>query len=129
MMNDHHRYSDSSVRPAFVSSKILETQNRGIRLRPPKPPGGKCPQAISRDACPLVCKYNHFESEELTIDAWELRCLDCGWRETIAYRSDEDESPDVGDDPEQCPFCKLKELRIGRNPCEDCRGDANQGKM
>ena len=81
------------------------------------PPDGKCPQNGSRTECPLVCKYNHFESDQLTIDAWELKCLDCGWRDTIGYRSDEaDEADDV--DPTRCPFCGTADLQPGQRPCE-----------
>ena len=63
----------------------------------------------------MTCKYNFFESEEFTIDAYELKCLDCGWRDTIAYRSDELED---GDEPKTCPFCELSDLCTGKNPCE-----------
>jgi hypothetical protein len=86
-------------------------------LRPAKPPGDKCPQKSDRETCPLICKYNHFESEELTIHAWELKCPDCGWRDTIGFRSDE-EDPDESVDPSQCPFCNQCELSTGRNPCD-----------
>ena len=89
-------------------------------MRPSKPPGGKCPSGEVRESCPLTCKYNFFESEEFTIDAWELKCLDCGWRETIGFRSDdEDADPDV--DPKVCPFCHIGDLSPGQNPCESCR--------
>ena len=86
-------------------------------LKPKKPPGGKCPHDAERELCPLVCKYNHFESEELTIDAWELKCLDCGWRETIGFRSDEEEA-DESINPKQCPFCQQTDLPVGRSPCD-----------
>ena len=87
-------------------------------MRPAKPPNEKCPQESDRQSCPLICKYNHFESEDLTIDAWELKCLDCGWRETIGFRSDEmdDEEDDV--DPTVCPFCKQCDLAPGKDPCQ-----------
>ena len=87
-------------------------------MKPPVPPGDKCPQA-PRDHCPLTCKYNHFESDSLTIDAWELKCLDCGWRETIAYRSDELDPEEMGPDfnPRECPFCHLCDLSPGKEPC------------
>ncbi|MEL7499467.1 MAG: hypothetical protein AAFN77_17820 [Planctomycetota bacterium] len=88
-------------------------------MRPQVPPNDKCPQG-SKDACPLTCKYNHFESDEFTIDAWELKCLDCGWRETIGYRSDELDEEELDDDfdPKRCPFCKLCDLAPGKSPCE-----------
>ena len=82
-----------------------------------KPPNGKCPNDAEREQCPLVCKYNHFESDEQTIDAWELKCLDCGWRDTIGFRSDEEEKLDEDIDPTQCPFCKQSGLTPGRDPC------------
>ncbi len=55
------------------------------------PPAGECKQDPDRKECPLVCKYNHYESEEddMTIDAWELKCLECGWCDTVGHRSDE----------------------------------------
>lgn len=91
--------------------------------RPTIPPSGKCNQDENRSECPLTCKYNHYHSEEddLTIDAWELKCLECGWRDTIGYRSDEPD-PDAADDfdPKLCPFCKIKDLKPGKNPCEGC---------
>ena len=91
--------------------------------RPTIPPAGKCKQDPDRKECPLVCRYNHFESddEDLTIDAWELKCLECGWRDTIGFRSDEAD-PDAGEDfdPTVCPFCKLGDFKPGRNPCEGC---------
>jgi len=90
--------------------------------RPLVPPNGKCPQNKdgSGDKCPLVCKYNHFESDDLTIDAYELKCLDCGWRDTIGYRSDELDEEDMAEDfdPKKCPFCDHCDLKPGANPCE-----------
>ncbi len=87
--------------------------------RPTIPPAGVCKQDPDRKECPLVCRYNHFESDEedLTIDAWELKCLECGWRDTIGYRSDE-EDQDESCDPKICPFCKLDGLSPGKNPCQ-----------
>jgi hypothetical protein len=91
--------------------------------RPSIPPDGKCKQDPSRTECPLACRYNHFESEDedLVIDAWELKCLECGWRDTVGYRSDEPD-PDAADDfnPKACPFCTISGLKAGRNPCESC---------
>lgn len=86
-------------------------------MRPKTPPDGKCMQG-GRDSCPLVCKYNHFESEDLTIDAWELKCMDCGWRDTVGYRSDEMEDEDDDVDVKVCPFCKKDGLCPGKNPCQ-----------
>jgi hypothetical protein len=67
----------------------------------------------------MTCKYNHFESEsgELVIDAWELKCSDCGLRETIGYRSDEMD-PEETVDPKTCPYCNQSGLTPGANPCE-----------
>ena len=87
-------------------------------MRPAKPPNGKCPQDADRQSCPLTCKYNHFESDELTIDAWELKCLDCGWRETIGYRSDEMDEEDEAVEPTECPFCHQCKLPPGKDPCQ-----------
>ena len=90
--------------------------------KPLVPPNEKCPQHGTRDECPLVCKYNHFESDDLTIDAYELKCLDCGWRDTIGFRSDETEEDDdlpEDFDPKKCPFCNQCGLKPGQNPCEE----------
>lgn len=87
---------------------------------PAKPPGNRCPHDADRESCALRCKYNHFEQGDLTIDSWELRCLDCGYRQTIAYRSDDeagDEADDQPENPRQCPFCGLAELPTGIDPC------------
>ena len=91
--------------------------------RPIIPPAGECKQDPNRKECPLVCKYNHYESQEddLTIDAWELKCLECGWRDTIGHRSDEPDPEAAADfDATACPFCKLKDLKAGKNPCSEC---------
>lgn len=87
-------------------------------MKPSTPPNEKCPQH-PRESCPLVCKYNFFESDEFTIDAWELKCLDCGWRETIGYRSDELDEDELPADfnPKRCPFCHLCDLKPGKEPC------------
>ena len=95
-----------------------------MSVRPNKPVNRPCPQQGSRESCPLVCKYNHFEADDLVIDSWELKCLDCGLRETIAYRSDEpaDEEEIEGEvppNPRQCPFCGLTGLLPGKNPCDN----------
>lgn len=92
-------------------------------VRPSIPPAGECKQDASRKECPLVCKYNHYESEDedLTIDAWEIRCLECGWRDTIGTRSDEPDPDAAADfDPTTCPFCKISGLKPGKNPCDQC---------
>jgi hypothetical protein len=85
-------------------------------MRPSKPPGDTCPHGDSRDRCNLVCKFNYFQRDDLTIHSWELKCVDCGVRHTVARRSDEDPEPGV-DDPARCPFCLQTGLTPGRNPC------------
>ncbi len=89
---------------------------------PAKPPGDKCKDP-ARESCPLACKYNHFKSDDLTIHAWELKCLNCGWRDTIGFRSDEekDVAEDENDDdtdPTVCPFCDACDMKPGKNPCQ-----------
>ena len=86
--------------------------------RPRTPPDNKCPMA--RADCNLQCKYNRFAADELEIHAWELKCLDCGYRQTIAYRSDDEDIEDVdwaSGQQETCPFCQRSELSPGINPC------------
>ena len=61
------------------------------------------------------CRFNRFARDDLSIWSWELRCVDCGYRETIAYRTDEEQSSDA--DPEICPFCQLEGMQSGRDPC------------
>ena len=86
-------------------------------MRPAIPPHG-CPKDSTKTSCNLQCKYNHFEADDLVIDSWELKCLDCGHRETIGYRTDEPETLEDVESPQQCPFCQGCELPTGRNPCE-----------
>jgi hypothetical protein len=84
-------------------------------MRPKKPPRDQCPDGDRQD-CPLHCRFNHFEADDLQIWAWELRCLECSYRETIGFRSDEEEHWE-GINPKQCPFCEACDLAAGRNPC------------
>ncbi|MCH2180140.1 MAG: hypothetical protein MK106_15190 [Mariniblastus sp.] len=84
-------------------------------MRPLQPAASKCPNNL--EGCDLQCKYNYFQSEDLTINAYELKCLNCGWRETIGFRSDELEEEDKTD-PKQCPFCDECDLKPGVNPCD-----------
>lgn len=86
-------------------------------MRPTRPTGRPCPHPEAREACRLTCKYNHFEADDLSIDSWELKCLDCGLRETIGYRSDEASDTEPVD-PRRCPFCGETNLTPGRNPCD-----------
>lgn len=67
-------------------------------------PGGQCPKCQSEQ---LVCFYNHFERDALTIDSWEHKCPNCGFRETKAFRSDAPET-DAAVDPTACPYCGRK---------------------
>ena len=87
-------------------------------MRPAKPPQQACPHDASRTSCNLHCKYNHFEADELVIDSWELKCLDCGYRKTIGYRTDEPESMEDVESVETWPFCKACGLAPGRIPCQ-----------
>jgi hypothetical protein len=89
---------------------------KDVFMRPDQPPRDQCPLE-NRSQCPLRCRYNHFESDDLSIWTWELKCLDCGYRETIGYRNDETEHWQ-GVDPHQCPFCQACDLSPGRDPCQ-----------
>jgi len=113
----------NSTKETSTKSQAKETKAIPImeKQKPLVPPNQKCPQHGTRDECPLVCKYNHFESDDLTIDAWELKCLDCGWRDTIGFRSDEEEEENEANfDPKRCPFCKKTDLPTGQGPCTQC---------
>ncbi len=63
---------------------------------------GGCPKCGGSH---LACGYNHFEDGDLTIDSWEHKCPDCGFRETKAFRTDEEESIPDGLDTAVCPYC------------------------
>ncbi len=63
---------------------------------------GDCPKCGGND---FACAYNHFESNELTIDCWEHKCPNCGFRETTAFRSDEEDAKREDVDPHSCPYC------------------------
>lgn len=67
---------------------------------------GNCPKCRGNQ---FTCSYNHFQSEDLTIDSWEHKCLDCGFRETEAFRSDAEEPIPDDLDVKVCPYC-------GRHP-------------
>ena len=63
---------------------------------------GGCPKCGS----PLLaCQHNHFENEELEIHSWEHKCPDCGFRQTEAFRSDDEDEP-LTSKAQQCPFCQ-----------------------
>ncbi len=68
---------------------------------------GGCPKCASDQ---LACRYNHFEKADLKIISWEHKCPNCGYRETKAFRSDDEEEPDEEPDeedwdPSSCPYC------------------------
>lgn len=60
---------------------------------------GNCPNC---DEATLECSHNRFVGE-VTIDTWEHRCQNCGKRETLAFRSDDEDLPD---NPMRCPWCQ-----------------------
>ena len=101
-----------------MSSESCEGPGSDSRPAMPPPPA-TCPNQTNsdgsqRESCPLQSKYNYFESDDLTIDTYELKCLDCGWRDTVGYRSEDEDQPE---NPKQCPFCSKCDLEPGRNPC------------
>jgi hypothetical protein len=62
---------------------------------------GPCPKCVSGA---VTCLHNHFETATRTIDSWEHRCGDCGYRVTQAFRTDDsDFDPTIN--PRVCPFC------------------------
>ncbi len=61
---------------------------------------GDCPKCGAHE---VACRYNHFERDELVIDAWEHRCPNCGYRATTAFRSDD---PEPASNPTICPYCQ-----------------------
>jgi hypothetical protein len=70
------------------------------------------PVANSCSKCGLemvLCRYNRFHRGDLRIDAWEHKCGNCGSRETIAYRNDNEEGAAILKGPATCPYC-------GRSP-------------
>ena len=64
---------------------------------------GKCPKCQGDH---LVCSYNHFENQAVTIDSWEHKCANCGFRETQAFRNDEPDADRGSVDPAICPYCQ-----------------------
>ena len=73
--------------------------------------GGKCPRCQSGD---VICSYNHFVRDALTIDSWEHKCPNCGFRETKAFRNDETLPLGESADPTVCPYCKRKPTAVER---------------
>ena len=57
------------------------------------------------DSTSLNCKYNFFEQEDLEIHSWEHKCIDCGYRLTTAYRSDDEDIDFTAELVDQCPYC------------------------
>ena len=73
---------------------------------------GTCPKC---GADGLTCSYNHFANDELTIDSWEHKCGDCGFRDTTAFRSD-DEPGDLPENPAMLPLLPAPRERA----CLEC---------
>lgn len=63
---------------------------------------GSCPNCSGEN---LTCTYNFFDRNELVIHAWEHKCLDCGLRDTTAWRSDDEDGIPDDLDPAVCPYC------------------------
>lgn len=63
---------------------------------------GGCPKC---DGEQLACRYNVFEKDDLRIISWEHKCSNCGFRETRAFRSDDEEADGDKTDPGSCPYC------------------------
>ena len=63
---------------------------------------GDCPKCGAQN---LACTYNHFEQSDLTINSWEHKCPDCGFRDTKAFRSDDEDPIPDGVEPTVCPYC------------------------
>ena len=77
----------------------------------------QCPKGDDFHNCKLQCKYNSYDDSQLRIFSWELKCLDCGWRNTIAIRSDDEDFDKVANPPDVCPFCELEDAANGKNLC------------
>ena len=73
-----------------------------------------CPKC----GAPRKCKYNHFEQDGLTIDAWDVSCTNCGKRETRAFRSDDEEIDFSTFDPTVCPYCGRPGSAGRITPCQ-----------
>lgn len=63
---------------------------------------GGCPKCGS-DL--LTCQQNHFQNDELEIYSWEHKCPDCGFRQTEAFRSDDEDEEFDPAAAATCPFC------------------------
>jgi len=88
-------------------------------MHPGRPAVQKCPRGADYRECELQCKYHTFDDGELQIYSWELKCLDCGFRSTIAHRSDDEDFDFEACSPTTCPFCELAVAAKGKNLCVD----------
>ena len=68
-------------------------------IKKPETPCSKCRSTN------LTCKFNHFAQGDLEIHSWEHKCLDCGHRETTAYRSDDEDMDTPVEQRALCPYC------------------------
>ncbi|MEX0793884.1 MAG: hypothetical protein WD045_12165 [Pirellulaceae bacterium] len=64
---------------------------------------GGCPKCGS---ALMTCQHNHFQNEELEIHSWEHKCPDCGFRQTQAFRSDDEDEPLDLEKASACPYCQ-----------------------
>lgn len=86
-------------------------------MHPGRPAVKQCPQGDYFRDCNLHCKYHTFDDGSLQIYSWELKCLDCGWRSTIAHRSDDEDFDPAACAPSTCPFCGLTGAAKGKDLC------------
>lgn len=54
----------------------------------------------------MTCQHNHFQNDELEIHSWEHKCPDCGFRQTQAFRSDDEDEPLNREVVSICPYCQ-----------------------
>jgi hypothetical protein len=76
-----------------------------------------CPNGPEFHDCSLHCKLHTFDTGQVQIYSWELRCLDCGWRSTIGYRSDDADFDPSSATHTTCPFCALAASGPGKDMC------------
>ena len=86
-------------------------------MHPGRPYVTQCPNGEDFHDCTLQCKYHTFDDGTLQIYSWELKCLDCGLRSTIAYRSDDEDVAPTETPPDDCPFCDLTAATKEKNLC------------
>lgn len=75
-------------------------------------PAGVCPKCGLNQ---VQCRYNRFHRGELRIDAWEHKCGNCGHRDTIAFRSDNEEGVRILKEPAACPLCNRSPATLSTN--------------